>query len=122
MADKTEIDKAVAAHAAWKMRLKTAIDSGTIDIPLTKIRVDNQCAFGQWLHGPSLTAADKNSAHYKSVKDQHAEFHKVAAQVAELALTRKLEQAKQMLSVTGEFTKVSTKLTAAMIEWKKNAA
>ena len=38
MINKEEIDKAIAAHGMWKTRLKQAIDTGEIDLPVETIR------------------------------------------------------------------------------------
>lgn len=121
MADKAEIDKAIGAHGMWKTRLKQGIATGKFDTPVDTIRVDNQCAFGKWLYGSSLVPGDKTSNHYKNVKDLHAEFHRTAAKVAELALAGKKVQAEQMLSMQGEYSAISAKLTTAMMNWKKDA-
>jgi methyl-accepting chemotaxis protein len=118
MANVEEIDKAIGAHGLWKTRLKTAIDSGKSEMPVETIREDNQCAFGKWLYGPSLTSADKASSHYKTVKDLHAEFHKTAAHVTELAVSGKKADAQSMMSLNGAYAAVSGKLTQAMLEWK----
>ncbi len=120
MADKAEIDKAVAAHGMWKTRLKMAIETGTVEVPVETIKQDNQCAFGKWLYGASLTAGDKTSTHYKSVKELHAKFHKSAARVAELALAGKKSEAEALMALRGEFSDASADLTAAMIAWKKS--
>ena len=117
MANIQEIDKAIAAHGMWKVRLKSAISTGTSEMPVATIRTDNQCAFGQWLYGQTLSASDKATPNYKTVKDLHAEFHKVAAKVAEFALSGKKDEAENVLS--HEFAATSVKLTAAMMEWKK---
>jgi len=117
MANIQEIDKAIGAHGMWKVRLKTAISTGKSEIPVATIRMDNQCAFGQWLYGQTLSASDKTTSNYKTVKDLHAEFHKVAAKVAELALSDKKDEADRVLS--NEFSTASTKLTASMMDWKK---
>ena len=50
-----EIAKALGAHGVWKMRLKTAIDTGKADAQAADVAKDNVCAFGQWLYGASLT-------------------------------------------------------------------
>jgi hypothetical protein len=117
MADIQELDKAIGAHGMWKSRLKTAVTTGKTDAPVSTIRVDNECAFGKWLYGATLTASDKATADYKAVKDLHAQFHKLAGQVAELATSGKQDDADKLLS--GDFTAVSMKLTAAMMAWKK---
>ena len=105
----------------WKGRLKIAIDTGKVDAPVATIRMDNQCVFGKWLYGTTLTSADKSSSDYQAVKTLHAEFHKVAAMVAELVESGKKAEAEKLMGHTGQFTAVSGKLTAAMMEWKKKS-
>ena len=120
MADKAELDKAIAAHGMWKTRLKDAIEKGKIDKPAEMIRVDNRCTFGKWLYSPALNSVDKTSEHYKTVKDLHAEFHKTAARVVELALEGKRHEAEKMIGLDGEYAGVSSKLTSAMVGWKRS--
>jgi chemoreceptor zinc-binding protein len=120
MADKPEIDKAIAAHGMWKTRLKMAIETGKLETPVETIRMDNQCVFGKWLYGTTLTSVDKASIHYKTVKELHTEFHKTAARVAELAFSANKIEAEEMMSLGGEFAAVSEKLTTAMVAWKKS--
>lgn len=115
-----EIEKAIAGHGMWKMKLATAVKTGEIDTPVDVIRVDNICKFGKWLYGPTVTAAEKSSEVYKTVCRLHAEFHKVAARVAECATTGRKAEAEQLMSLTGELTATSAKLTTAMMEMKKN--
>lgn len=118
MANIEEIDKAIGAHGMWKIRLKSAIESGRIETPIEIIRTDNQCVFGKWLYGSTLSPQDKASRHYSIVKQIHAEFHKTAAHVAELAVDGKKAEAESMLATGGEYAKISSKLTQAMMDWK----
>ncbi|MBI5267020.1 MAG: CZB domain-containing protein [candidate division Zixibacteria bacterium] len=115
-----EIDKAVGAHGMWKNRLKQAIESGKLDTPVATIRTNNQCAFGKWLYGPTLSAQDKSSEYYKTVTELHTQFHQVAAQVAELATSGKKNEAEKALAPDSRFASISSKLTAAMLSWKKS--
>lgn len=115
-----EIDKAIGAHGMWKHRLKMAIETGQVDTPVETIHTDNHCDFGKWLDGPTLTLTDKTSKHFKKVKELHEEFHKTAAQVAALAASGDEAEAEKIMSVGGEYSVVSAKLTAAMMEWKKS--
>jgi len=119
MANVRELDDAIGAHGRWKTNLKNAIATGSIDTSVETIRVNNQCAFGKWLYGATLTPKDKTSSHYRTVKDLHAEFHKTAARVAELAVTGKKVEAEKMMALGGEFASISSKLTRAMMEWKE---
>lgn len=120
MANVEEIDKAIGAHGMWKARLKTVIETGKSDTPADTIRQDNRCTFGQWLYGATLTDADKASPHYQNVRQLHAEFHKVAARVVELATTGKKQEAQALMELGGEYSRVSGNLTKAMMDWKRS--
>lgn len=116
MANKEELDKAIAAHGQWKIRLKGSIDTGKSETPVETIRLDNQCAFGKWLYG--LSGADKTSSHFAKVKELHAEFHKTAASVTEKALSGKKAEAEKMMAMGGDYASISGRLTSAMMAWK----
>ena len=83
MSFEDEIAKAIGAHGVWKMRLKTAIDTGKADAQAADVAKDNACAFGQWLYGTSIPPAMRASLDYQSVRKLHADFHKCASQVIE---------------------------------------
>lgn len=56
MSIQDEIAKAIGAHGVWKMRRRTAIDTGKADAQAADVAKDNVCPFGQWLYGPTLPA------------------------------------------------------------------
>lgn len=114
-----EISKAIGAHGMWKTRLNTAIATGKSEFMPEKVCVDNQCDFGKWLYGASLTGADKHDPHYEKVRTLHAEFHKLAANVLTLALEGKKEEAKKLVEPSGRFAGLSAELTMAMMDWAK---
>lgn len=118
---KEEIDKAIGAHGMWKARLRSSIDTGKTEVPVATIMMDNQCEFGKWLHGTTITSAEKVSADYKQVKDLHTTFHTLAAKVAELATTGKKTEAEKMMAQGGEYAKTTSALTAAMMGWKQKS-
>jgi hypothetical protein len=122
MALKEEITKAIGAHGMWKARLRTAIDTGKSDTNVADVGKDNGCAFGQWLYGPTIDAAARGGADFKEVQKLHAEFHKAAAQVLQLALQGKKTEAEKLLAQGGTFADVSAHLTSAMMRWQKSAA
>ncbi len=119
MLDPQEIDKALEAHAAWKERLRNAIDSGAIDVSVTTISVDNKCTFGKWLYGPTLSDEDRASAHCQQVIKLHAEFHKVAAKIAALATSGMKAEAQKMMDFGNEYTQASGLLSVALKRWKE---
>ena len=119
MALKEEITAAVGAHGLWKTRLRTAIQTGKCEVTPQAVSVDNQCKFGQWLYGVSLTPAEKASPGYRECRDLHARFHRSAAGVLELALGGHTAQAEAAMKDGSEFAKVSSTLTDAMLRWQK---
>lgn len=117
MAKADEINKAIGAHGMWKVRLRTAIDSGKSEWSINQVKVDNQCDFGKWLH--SLPEGEKKTDSWKNVCSIHAKFHDEAAKILESALQGKKETAYKGLDVGSEFTKTSSTLTGAMMKWLK---
>lgn len=115
---KDQISDAIGAHGLWKGRLRAAIDSGKSELSIDAVRDDHQCSFGRWLYGPELNAQDKNSSHYKTCADLHRRFHTAAATVLSLALQGKKQEASQALDGHGDFKKLSTELTRALMEWQ----
>ena len=77
-----EITKAVGAHGVWKMRLRTAIDTGKADANAADVAKDNACAFGQWLYGPAIPALPA-PAPIISPCASCTRFHQCAAKVIE---------------------------------------
>jgi methyl-accepting chemotaxis protein len=120
--DRGQIDKGVGAHAMWKSRLQSAIDSGKLEVSLDVVRVDNACAFGKWFLGSDIPENVKQTAQYQSIKEMHAQFHKAAARVGELAISGKKADAEQMMSENGDFASLSQRLTSALMDWKRNFA
>ncbi len=121
MSLKDEIKNAVGTHGMWKKKLKSAISSGRIDVQVSTIKADNQCSFGKWLHGPTITEKQKSSNHYRNVRELHAVFHEKASKVAQLAISGNKAAATKMLEVNGEFSEASAALTTAMLAWLKEA-
>ncbi|MCS7213456.1 MAG: CZB domain-containing protein [Candidatus Calescibacterium sp.] len=110
---KSNIDKAIAAHNLWKARFKEAIQNKKIDFSVDFVRSDRNCDFGKWLY-----SVNDISEYYRKVKELHAEFHKTAARVIEYINQGRVDEAEKMLSVSGDFSQASARLTKAMMEWK----
>ena len=119
MLDPGEIDKALEAHAAWKVRLHEAIESGKSESTVTIIADDNKCAFGKWLYGKSITEEEKATEEYKQIVILHAQFHKVAAKIASLALAGMKTEAMRMMDHGKEYTLASGQLSLALKRWKE---
>lgn len=118
--DQKQITAALAAHGQWKARLRTAIAEGKCDLTVTIALRDDQCAFGKWLHGEASPEL-RSSAHYSSCKQLHAEFHRAAGEVLQLALAGKKAEAEAKLASGTPFTGTSMKLTLELSNWLKAA-
>lgn len=115
-----EINNAIYAHGAWKLQLRTAITKGSSNMAPATVRCDDQCAFGRWLYGSTLSAETRDAMPYKVVKRLHAEFHTCAGTVLEHALAKRTDTASSLLS--GEFNDRSQVLLVALAKWKQELA
>ena len=114
------LQKAIAAHSGWKARLRTAVNSGKFDFTTDTVKADNQCDFGKWLYGSEPSAADRQTEHYRTVKQLHAQFHQEAAKVVELATSGHKETAETAIGMGGTYSKASQALTEAMVKWRES--
>ncbi|MGA3028686.1 MAG: CZB domain-containing protein [Bryobacteraceae bacterium] len=108
--------KAVVAHSAWKSRLQAAIASGKLDIPVSTVKADNQCPFGKWLWGSELSALDKQTEQYRTLKKLHAEFHEEASRVAQFAISGQKQTAEKAMGLSSDFGRASSALLNALAQ------
>jgi methyl-accepting chemotaxis protein len=111
------VRKALAAHASWKTRLRAAIRSGKLDVPVGTLKADNQCEFGKWLYGSARPAAGKQTEEYRLAKQLHAQFHEEAAKVAQFAISGQRQAAERAMEPSSNFNRVSAALTGALTKW-----
>ena len=114
-----EIDSGIAAHARWKYRLFSAIETGTSEWTVADIREYTKCQFGQWL--TSLSATERASEQCVKVTELHEAFHRAAADVLEMALSDRRAEAEEAIALGSPFSLVSANLTEAMSVWKEVA-
>lgn len=112
-----EIDKALFAHGAWKMRLREAISKGSSDLTPEIARRDDCCAFGQWLHSAGVDPKLRASVSHQTATQLHKEFHVAAGKVLEEALRENRSGAISLLK--GEFNDRSRTLMIALTGWKR---
>jgi hypothetical protein len=111
-----EIKKAMGAHGAWRLRLRTAIAVGRSDTTPAKVKCDNLCEFGQWLYGSTLDSRTRSGMPYQVVRRLHGEFHECASRVLGLAVAGQKDNAMALLE--GEYTERSDKLLRALTKWR----
>jgi len=116
MLDTSQIDSGIAAHARWKYRLFDAVNTGQSESTVQGARSHDECAFGKWL--ATLSPSERSSEHCRKVTDLHAEFHRAASEVLELALSSRKEEAEAEIALGSRFSLISSDLTMAMSAWK----
>ncbi len=112
----TELRNALGAHGIWKLKLRTALNTGSCDSDPATVARDDCCAFGKWLYGDGFDDQTKDGMPYKVVTRLHAEFHKTAAKVIERVKSGQMEAAHETLN--GDFALQSKKLTLAIAKWR----
>jgi hypothetical protein len=115
-----QVQKALVAHGAWKVRLAHAIDASSCEFSPDFVRQDNQCTLGKWLYeaiGPGL----RHGNHYEKARKLHAGFHIAAAGVLELGLQGRKQEARAAMEPSSEFARASAQLTLALTAWRTAA-
>lgn len=111
-----QINNAIGAHGAWKLKLRMAMVSGRSEIDPEKACRDDRCPFGRWIHGDTIDHATKLGKPYEVVRRLHAEFHQSASDVLRLAINARATEAEQAFN--GPFAERSDKLVRALAKWK----
>ena len=111
-----EINDAIGAHGLWKMRLRTAINSGAGDVHSTTARCDDKCAFGKWLYGETLDGNTRAGKPYQVIRRLHAEFHQLAGDV--LAKVERGDRPGAEHIFTGAYVEKSERLVRGLTKWK----
>jgi len=93
----------------WKLRLQRCLD-GTSEENLDPEHIckDNQCILGKWIYGNEDRYI--KSPVFEDVRGQHAEFHKLAAEIVRLANANRKQEAGEILR--GDYSRLSQRLLA----------
>lgn len=104
-----QIDAAIVAHSRWITELKIAIEDGTSELEPETIKTDNQCEFGKWLYDGFPKSGHESPA-FQDIRDTHAAFHRVAANILRLAMDGQKDEALKLMDFRGEFMRLSGRL------------
>ncbi|HQY34697.1 methyl-accepting chemotaxis protein [Actinotalea sp.] len=108
---------AITAHANWKKHLRSAIDTGRLPagLEVATARRSDACAFGKWLG--SGAGAELDRARAATVIEQHAAFHRHAAEVLAAATSGRTAQAQGLFADPQAYGGAAAVLTDALVEW-----
>ncbi|MDN4472953.1 methyl-accepting chemotaxis protein [Demequina zhanjiangensis] len=114
-----QITRAIGAHGAWKKRLRSAVDAGRHQEDVALVGRDDRCAFGRWL---GESGGQDSTGNHAVAKEQHAAFHRAAAEVLRMLDAGRRADAEASLEPGGSFAEASRVLTATMMGWRRQVS
>jgi len=90
-----DLSAAIAKHQAWKTTLRNAALRGE-QLDVQKIRRDDCCPLGTWLHGSGRSQWGTRPV-FVALVDKHAAFHRQAAEVAQAVNAGRKDESLKML-------------------------
>ena len=114
-----DFDEAIKAHSSWKLKLSVYLAKPDGSLKASEIQLDNKCALGQWIYGEG----SKWSAlpEYATLKQEHARFHKAAAQVVTKADSGQNVSEETALGTQSEFSVASMAVVTAILAIRRKA-
>ncbi|MRR50237.1 MAG: HAMP domain-containing protein [Rhodocyclaceae bacterium] len=89
-----DFDAAIAAHLAWKARLRSFLD-GKTTLNKEQAVSHRHCMLGKWYYGEGLSRFG-HSQTMKDIEPPHEELHRTIAQIVEAKSTGRSDQAEQL--------------------------
>ena len=114
-----DFDQAIAAHSAWKSKLRDYLSKRDGSLKPAEVSVDNKCVLGQWIYSEAVRYS--KIPEYATLKSEHARFHKAAAEVVRKADSGQSVTEEIALGSKSEFSKASSAVIMAIIAMKKYA-
>ena len=114
------LDNAIAAHAEWKTKFRSAIQKKE-QLDAASIALDDKCPLGTWLHGEAKGQYAR-LASYGTCLARHAEFHQHAGKVATKINAGRYSEAEAMLGADTPYTTASNAVGVAIIGLRKQAS
>ncbi|MFN3522028.1 MAG: CZB domain-containing protein [Phenylobacterium sp.] len=112
-----DFDKATAAHADWKVKLRMALMNGdTLDAET--LCSDKHCDLGRWLHGEGRARFAGRPAFGECV-EAHKDFHEAAAGVARAINRKDFAAAETLLGAGSRFGEASSKVAVSVRRLKR---
>ena len=115
-----DFDKAMAAHADWKVKLRVALDNQDA-LDVDRICSDKNCDLGRWLHGEGRHQCG-SAPSFGACIEAHAKFHREAGAVAATINRRDYVKAEQMLGIGSTFAETSTGVAVILRRLKRECS
>lgn len=110
-----QIRKAIGAHGTWKLKLKSAINTGRVSMSPEEVTCHKCCEFGQWLEGSSIHPQVKQRKPYQVIHRLHREFHETAGEI--MRLVKIGDEQGAVILLSNEYAEKTDKLSRALLKW-----
>lgn len=107
MGMKSEIEQALAVHAAWRKTFRDYL-AGRCALDADAVGANDQCQFGKWLNREGYRLMP--SELHEQIRAAHDEFHGVAGRIVAKIRDRQFIEARQDLAPEGVFNQASERL------------
>jgi methyl-accepting chemotaxis protein len=101
-----DFNGAIIVHRNWKRRLLEFVGGKGETLDPSVVGREDKCALGCWIHGDGLSL--QGSPLYGSLKNEHIDFHRCAADVLRQHLGGDSRSARA--TIVGEFSERSNKI------------
>lgn len=110
------LDRALAAHRNWKVRLREAATKGE-ELDETTIKRDDCCDLGRWLKSGGRTLYG-HKPEFTDLVNKHRQFHSVAGMVAAIINSGESEAAQTQLGSSSQYSMASNEVGASIMVLK----
>lgn len=109
----------INAHVQWKTHLENYLN-GTSEEKFDPrvICRDDECKLGIWIHGPALKLFNADDVLFKTLCEDHAQFHAIACKVVENMQANNRAAAQALMQ--GEYSQISHKVVHDLTVLKKH--
>ncbi|HEX7673533.1 MAG TPA: CZB domain-containing protein [Bdellovibrio sp.] len=114
-----DFDEAIRAHSSWKMKLSAYLRKPDGSLKPDEIQQDHKCDLGKWIHGEGSKFS--SLPEFKTLKVEHAKFHKCAADVVRKADKGESVSDETALGAKSEFSNASSAVVTAIMSMKRKA-
>ena len=116
MVEGIDVDAIIDSHRQWKVKLRDAMESGDKVDAATLLR-DDCCALGKWIYGDGQRLGGRAS--FTALVSNHARFHQVAGEVAQLINAGRDSEALDALAPNTSFTNATSDVVMVLSAAKR---
>lgn len=109
-------DEAIKTHSSWKLKLTSYLRQPDGSLREVDVASDSGCQLGKWLNGDGRKYA--GLPEYRTLREQHARFHRAAASVVKLAHSGGSTSEVTALGSSSEYGVASKSVVSAIMAMK----